>query len=502
MIAGSISQPKRQHMVYEGMPAFIFWMAILSLIPAAALFGGMAFLMMVLAAGLAVIVWVRPQEAPGAGILFLFASSVLLPNSVRLDLDAPATGEMYYWAAGVLVITIAAVARIGARQVFKIPASAKALLAVALLAAGVGLMQGAPTTYVARQFYGVLLMVIYFGIALHVGSQSLFIRRIGTFGTLCALMFVVYFLAVFGEYGFHREMTTVGTQASLLATVLFFTGLQRKKSFYVLAAIILLCVPALIFQRGAVLTFLAALPLGAAIKLRTMKLRFLACLAFLFIALPAVVPGMADKVGEALETTPVIGSILPPGSLVSDTLLDRGLQLVAAVGTVQAHPWLGAGLGTYIEWDSPTLGLRQVPYIENGWAYLLQKMGLLGAAAFLCFLFTVLRNISRESLGLSACLLAIVGVAMFSNATFFHFTTAPFAGTFAGLLLAKKDHHCTRQAAISSALGPKKIEEASKGIELMRDWEKRGMHKTELKYWPGGSQRGHRRSYVVFGNPR
>jgi hypothetical protein len=441
------------------MAAFIFWMAFLPLLPVAALFGfgAMALLMMALAAGLAVIVWFRPREAPGAGVLFLFAASVLLPSNARLDFFSQSGAwEMYYWAAGLLVITVAAVARLGVKQVFTIPTSAKAFLAVALLAALFGLKQGAALSYVLRQFYGVLLMVVYFGIALHVGSQSLFIRRIQTFGTLCALMFVVYFVAVFADYGFHREMTTVGTEASLLATVLFFAGLQQKRYSYVLGAATLLCVPILIFQRGAVLTFVAALPLAAAIKFRTKKLRVLACLVFLFVALPAVVPGVAEKVGEVLETTPVIGSIFPPGSLAADTLVDRGLQLFAAVETVQAHPWLGAGLGTDIGWDSPTLGFREVPYIEDGWAYLLQKMGLLGAAAFLCFLFTLLRHISRESLGLSACLLAIVGVAMFSNATFFHFTTAPLAGTFAGFLLAKKDHHLTQEVAIPSSMAHQK----------------------------------------------
>jgi O-antigen ligase len=454
MSAGPVSLPKQPQTVHPGMAAVVFWLPFLSLIPVAALvgFGAMAFLMMALAAGLAGIVWVRPEEAPGVGVLFLFAASVLLPSSARLDFFAQSAWEMYFWAAGVLLITVAAIARIGARQVFNVPTSAKAFLAVALLAAIFGLKQGASPSYVLRQFYGVLLMVVYFGVALHVGSQALFIRRIQTFGTLCALMFVVYFLAVFANYGFHREMTTVGTQASLLATVLFFAGLQQKRYSYVLGAMILLCVPILIFQRGAVLTFLAALPLAAAIKFRTKKLRVLACLVFLFIALAGVVPGVAEKVGEAIETTPVIGSILPPGSVAADTLVDRGLQLVTAVGTVEAHPWLGTGLGSEIEWESPTLGFRQVPFIENGWAYLLQKMGLLGAVAFLCFLFTVLRHISRESLGFSACVLAIAGMAMFSNATFFHFTTAPLAGTFAGLLLAKKDHHDTQAAAISSAL--------------------------------------------------
>src|SRR5229473_2152013 len=149
MSAGSISLPKRQQTVYAGMPALIFWMVFLSLLPVAALFGfgAMAFLMMALAVALAGIVWVRPEEAPGAGVLFLFAANVLLPSNARLDFFAQSNWEMYFWAVGLLLITVAAVARLGARQVFTLPTSAKALLAVALLAAMFGLKQGAPLSY-------------------------------------------------------------------------------------------------------------------------------------------------------------------------------------------------------------------------------------------------------------------------------------------------------------------------------------------------------------------
>jgi len=66
-------------------------------------------------------------------------------------------------------------------------------------------------------------------------------------------------------------------------------------------------------------------------------------------------------------------------------------------------------------------------------------MGLLGAGAFLWFLITIFKAFSCESAGLTACLLSAALVTMFSEPIFFHFTTAPFIGTFAGVLLARKD---------------------------------------------------------------
>jgi hypothetical protein len=272
-------------------------------------------------------------------------------------------------------------------------------------------------------------------LALHVGSESLFYRRIRTFGFICAIVFYVYLVSVFPQLGFHREATTVGTEGALLAIVLFITGVAQKRYSYVLGGVFVLSVPILIIQRGAVLLFLAALPLGAIISLRSKMLRIGAFFVFACVALPAIWPGAADNVGAFLDRIPVVGSLLPSGATATDTLLDRGVQLTTALETLREHPWLGGGIGGDVEVDSPSLGFRDVPYLEDGWAYLCQKMGLVGIVAFVWFLFTLLSRVSRDAVGPSACVLAVVTVGMFSNATFFHFTTSPIIGTISGLLL-------------------------------------------------------------------
>jgi hypothetical protein len=427
----------RQQSALSAPPLLIFWIGIFSLLPIAALFGGMVLLLMSLAVVLAVMVYKRPQEAAGAGILYLFACNVVLPHSARFD-GITQPWEMHYWAAGLLIVTAAAVARLGLRRVLTVPRSAKVFLLVAFAAALYGLTHGAAFSYVVRQFYGVLLLVVYFGVALHSGSEELLLRRIRTFGVLCAFCFFVYYIAVFGEYGFHKEIGFNGTEACLLAIVLFISGAERRKPAWVIGGTALLLVPALFFMRGAVLTFLMALPLALATKLKSMRLRILCWSASALIALPAIYPPVAQTVIDQISKVPVIERILPPGIQDADTLLDRTVQLAAAVSTVQAHPWLGAGLGSDIEFESAIMGFQQVAFVDSGWAYLLQKMGLLGAAAFLWFLITVLRGVSRKSAALSACLLSVTFVACFSQPVFFHFTTAPFIGTFAGLLYANR----------------------------------------------------------------
>jgi hypothetical protein len=437
-----------QREAFAALPSVIFWLGVCFLLPIAALFGGMLALLIGLALILAVIVYRRPQEAPGVGILYLFACNILLPNSARFD-GITTPWEMYYWAIGLLIVTTAAVARIGLRQVFAIPRSAKAFLLVACAAAVYGQTHGAAFSYVSRQFYGVLMLIVYLGMAIHVGDEELLLRRIQVFGTLCVLCFLVYYVAVFSKYGFHKEIGFNGTEACLLSIVLFLPGVQRRKVSWILTGLALLLVPILFFMRGAVLTFLMTVPLAVALKSKSKKIKCFWWATSVLIALPAIFPPVAQMAMDEISKVPGMEKFLPPGIQDSDTLFERVVQLRAAVATVQAHPLLGAGIGSDIEFDSPTMGARQVAFVDSGWAYLLQKMGVLGAVTFVWLLITIFGSLSKESIGLSACLLSAVIVTLFSQPVFFHFTSSPFMGTFAGLLFAGKHRRSIRAGARS-----------------------------------------------------
>jgi hypothetical protein len=425
--------------------ALALWATISTLIAVAALFGGMGAVILVLAAGLGVYVWRRPEEAPGAGLLFLFAAQILLPFSARFVYQSSDTSRMYYWATGLLIITVAAVMRLSLRRVFDVPLSAKVFLGVALASAVHAEAQGAATSYVVRQFYGILLLVVYFGIALHAGDEDLLLRRARTFGCVCALAFLAYYVAVFGEYGFHREMGTNGTQASMFAILLVIAGVSARKISWVLSAVVPLLVPALLFMRRDLLTFLVALPIALVVRSRTWKLRLAYCVLAVLLALPGVYPRVAQSVGDQLKRAPIIGEVLPSTTENAASLYDRAVQAGVALNALRTHPWLGEGLGAGFEFETAFHGPVETVYVDSGWAYLFQKTGLVGAVAFLWFLITVFAGFSRESPGLTACLLSAALVTMFSEPVFFHFTTAPFVGTFAGLLLARKDR--VRKAA-------------------------------------------------------
>lgn len=432
--------------------ALALWATTCTLTATAALFGGMGVVILVLAAGLGVYVWRRPEEAVPAGLLFLFAAQILLPSSARFNTASTDMSQMYYWASGLLIITLAALMRLGWRRVFTIPLPAKVLLGVASASAFYAELQGAATSYVIRQFYGILLLIVYFGIALHAGDEQLLLRRARTFGVLCALCFVVYYVAVFGEYGFHRETGTHGAQASMFAVLLMLAGLETRKLSWTLSALAVLMVPALLFMRRDLVAFLVALPIAFAFRSRKWKPRLAYLGVAALVALPGLYPPVAQSVGEQLQAIPIIGEVIPSTTESANSLYERALQADVALNALRIHPWLGEGLGSTFQWESPFHGFLEGGYVDNGWAYLFQKMGLLGATAFLWFLVTIFAGFSRASAGLTACVLSTALVTMFSEPVFFHFTTAPFLGTFAGLLLAKKDRRPV-DAAPSCAKG-------------------------------------------------
>jgi hypothetical protein len=61
-------------------------------------------------------------------------------------------------------------------------------------------------------------------------------------------------------------------------------------------------------------------------------------------------------------------------------------------------------------------------------------MGLLGVASFLWFIFTVVKRIQGNSAALSACVLSMLLLVMFTEPVFFQFTTTPLLGVVLGLL--------------------------------------------------------------------
>lgn len=406
----------------------------------AGLFGGMQYVILCLALGLGASIIRRPAEAIPAGWLFMALTMTLLPATARFHYLDPATEgidwQQYYWAAGSLVIVLAALYGVGFSRLMRAPAFCKAFALVSIVSAVFGLFRGNDTSYVIRQLYGSILFVLYFAIANSVGDEELLFRRLKTFGPLVAFTFFVYYASVFYEWGFHKEDTSLPIQLGMLAALLFVKTVAEKRLAWLTSSMALFAASFLLFFRNILLTFCFAAALAIALQTKRRILKIACFVAAALILVPSVLPfGAQYALNLVEEKAPGLYDILPEGTHDTKTLVDRSIQLAASVALLAQSPVLGAGMGNEFTWTSD-LGDRDQAFVDNGWAYLMVKMGCAGILVFGWLLVATLRCMSRESLAISITLLAILLIAMFSEPVCFQFTMSPIAGGLAGLLYA------------------------------------------------------------------
>jgi hypothetical protein len=400
----------------------------------ASIAGGMPALSIGLAIWIAVFIHKTPASVVYAGPLYLFAVNVFLPSAARFDPASSSNFEMYYWAVGILLITLVPLFRLGWKGYMRVPRSLQFFLLVALASSFYGAARGNDLSYVLRQLFGLLLFFAYFAFGQHFGDEEEFCCKTRNYSIPCVFAFVLYYISTLDEYGIHKEITTLGTMGAALA-ILFIAKTGWK---WRLAATILMLPGLLLVQRRDLVVFVLALVLICLLRTKSIILKFFMVSAATLIMVFSLAPPLGAKLLDAMLGTSVIDRWLPEGARDISSLEDRNLQLVEAGLVVAKSPMLGQGMGGELGWMSASRGDMQQAYIDNGWAYLLTKMGMLGVMVFLCFVWVLLRNTPGNSAGLSACILSMLLLVMFAEPVFFQFTTSPLLGAIAGMLYGKK----------------------------------------------------------------
>jgi len=416
--------------VMSGVIAVAFAATVVAI---AGTFNFMHILLTALAVVLSVRVYRHPEEAIAAGPLFLLASNVFLPSSARVNAEIR-PWEMYYWAVGIFLITGAACWRLGCRVLFELPRSLQVFLLVAIAASVYGFTHGSEPSYVLRQLYGSLLLGAYFALGLHSMGEASFLRVLRPYGVACALAFLVYYAFLFGELGVHKEMSSLGTQAAMLAILFAVRGGWK----WWLAAGIMLLVPLLLVERRGLAGFTLAMVLMWAFRAKSRALRTGSWLLAGVIVVVSLAPPYVGMILDTLTGSSTFDELIPEGSRDESTVQERGAQLAQASVALQRSPVFGSGMGAVFDWESPVQGQVATAYVDNGWAYLLTKTGLAGLLAFGWFVVTLITWMPGSSVPIRVCLLSVLLLVMFAEPVFFHFSTSPFVGAMAGLVYAKR----------------------------------------------------------------
>ncbi|HZR55258.1 MAG TPA: hypothetical protein VFA74_00175 [Terriglobales bacterium] len=396
-----------------------------------AFLGGMPALLLVFAGFLAARIYQYPQEVIVTGPLFLLAVNVFFPSVARFDAgNTTEPWEMYYWACGILLITLAALLRLKPAAVLRLPKSLLIFLLVSLVASIYGIIRGNEPSYIFRQWFGSLLFGAYFLFATNYGNEEYFFRKIRAYAVPCMLAFVVYYVAVFSQYGVHKEITTLGTQGGILATLFAAKSGWRWWS----SAAILVLGPVLLVERRSLAAFALSLVLICAWVTSSKFWKWSLFVLSGFLVVLSLAPTYVELISDAAVGSSTVDRILPDGARDASSIEDRSLQLVEAGFIVVNSPLLGNGMGSMLAWQSAVRGQMEQAYVDNGWAYVATKMGLCGLIAFIWFVAGLIRRMNAASMPLSVCLLSTLLIVMWAEPVFFQFTTSPFMGVVAGLL--------------------------------------------------------------------
>jgi O-antigen ligase len=451
-----------------------WWPAVCLLFPAvfsaAWVLAGIEAATMLLALLIGGFALVQPRSGLWASTAFMVYAFVFFQRSSQAGSEMP--WEFYYWAAGISIITLGlCIARLrvprGRSSSTKTPQQAKfdramlLMLLVILVAALYGLYEGNNFLAVARQLFGCLLLPVYYWLGksffrtpedvdhwLHLVSWAV-VAGAGWYAAKLAVMSV-------WEGAYYREQSQLGTYVGAIGAVLFVQFLEgrRFRKRLLLGAAFVVCVLALVMLGARVITgSLAATSLIFAFvrrEKRSLARRFLG-LAFLVAVGSFAVTAFAQLVQEPGLLGQIADRFSPYQLDEDNSYVGRLAQWQEVADITQQHPLLGAGLGAEFSYSfllaAGTPQSYVTTYVDNGWGFVLLKMGTLGLVAFLflagTFLWFGLDRVAHCSDPgvklIHKCLLAIVLyglIGFIGGPSFFHFTQSGFFGTACGALAA------------------------------------------------------------------
>ena len=444
------------------------WLGTALLYGFAVLAGGLTAGTIVLSTAIAAVALARPHTGLWMGVAFMVYACVFY---IRWT-PAATVEEMGYigTAVGLAIITMGlgiAWLRSGPRRlairksaaVRRFDKAMNAMLAAFLIATVYGMTRGNGWSAVTRQLFGCLLLPGYYLFArtFFRSTEDIhrWVKRASVVVTAGAVWYVakLTFLS-FSEGSYIRVQSPLAFFTGAIGALLFAEFLwERRRGTRIIIGISLFFCIFSILMIGA--RFVVSSLVGSAIIiliLRRQKHRLLTGLATL--ALFALGVGfVVANLGGVIERGGLVGGIgarFSPLNVDEDlSIVGRMAQMESILDIVRQHPVLGAGMGAeYSFYDPESIDvLVTTPYVDNGWGFILLKMGVAGLLVFVAMLGAFLRFAARDWSSdapaqlqrVRACLLALLlfGLLSFTGGpTFFHFTQAGFMGTGLGALAA------------------------------------------------------------------
>ncbi len=428
-------------------------------------FGGMEALTFAAAAMIALWAFVEPRTSLCMCTAFMMFLFVFFQKEAPLGEELPE--EFFYWGAGLALITAglcgaALFSRDTDWPLFRKRMSAPASMAMAAMfgitlgAATNGLLLGNQPFAVVRQLFGCMLFPVYYFVALALFRSSKeinrWLRRVNWAVALGALWYAQKLSFTSLTRGvYFREQSPLTGYAGAIGVIAFSHIIEQRSIWRCLQGVTqaVLCAMAIVLMgnRAAFASLIVGSGLLVIVALRRQGLMAMT------LAIALVVGGIGGGFyfsNRFLESRGLGGDIARRFIInVSDdqSFQGRMAQMEAVMSTVRQRPVLGAGMGSETKFLAAAEGRVRVTSVDNGWGYVMLKMGLLGLAVFIVLIVLLLRESFRHLLQfpagtLRANTMALLGVLLYgivvfwSGPAFFHFTSAGFFGTaLAGIVV-------------------------------------------------------------------
>jgi O-antigen ligase len=427
-------------------------------------FGGIAGTTITIAALIALWAFAEPRTAMWLATAFMVFLFVFFQSTAPLGEELPA--EFLFWGIGVALITTGLMTAtlfssvvnwsLARKRLGASASLAMAAMAIVILAATVyGLATGNQFFAVARQLFGCLLLPGFYFLAIvlfrSADDVAVWLRRLSWVVALGSLWYVERLsLISFARGTYYREQSPLVAYSGAIAVVAWMQLLVQRKLSSRLQALaqFVMCVMAtlLMGNRAALGSAAIAILLLTGMVLwrkRVLLMAIVMCLVPIGVGIaPYVMTGL-------LENRDLPGMIAGRFIFVlseDQSYQGRVAQMEVVMNMVSQRPILGAGMGSENTFIMPGEHRLKVASVDNGWGYILLKMGYAGLVVFLA-LIGLLARCGLSGLQSPATeagqaeRLAVVGVFFYAlvsflgGPTFFHFSVAPFFAAFLGALV-------------------------------------------------------------------
>lgn len=388
--------------------------------------------------------------------LVMIASLIAVPAAFEFGYGY--SPELAYWAVATCVVFLAlsvgyfrtkmnSTLESSSSCATLAPAAFWGFVAISVFSALLGIIRGYPPQDVAKQFYGCLLFCAYFlfGLAFTRGERDIgkIVYRTTQIGILCALLYIVIYLARVPGEGFRKELTILSAYAGGLA-VLFLPHMVNRKRIserltFGIPMLILFAVPVLAQYKRAILAFAICALLAFGLQSASRNRRYFYTVLAFFVFTIVVSTNLLNPIGAYFAKYESLRMLFPEDIQSSYSVYLRLEELRQVLISLGGVPMFGTGMGSTFVWYDPysKFWLEQQT-MASGWGYLIVKTGVVGTLVFVWLAARIIRSsLARPLRGvhLGMFLLFIFQLLqMVADPFFLNFMTSLWAGMTCGFL--------------------------------------------------------------------